>query len=93
MGDNFDDKVKTWKSELVKNQLISEMLGIVDEYVKARDQKQSKSQKDFKRLMSALYLSRFQNHHLMFQTQNTVSTRVNLQIVTYQIWKTFLMIM
>ena len=40
MGDNFDDKVKTWKSELEKNHLISEMLGIVDEYVKARDQEQ-----------------------------------------------------
>ena len=40
MGDNFDDKVKTWKSELEKNHLISEMLGIVDEYVKARDKEQ-----------------------------------------------------
>lgn len=40
MGDNFDDKVKTWKSELEKNHLISEMLGIVDEYVKAQDKEQ-----------------------------------------------------
>lgn len=32
MGDNFDDRVKTWKRELEKNHLISEMLGLVDEY-------------------------------------------------------------
>lgn len=59
MRDNVDDKVKTWKSGLEKNHWISEMLGLVDEYVKARGQEQIP---EVFQTTVFIHLSRFQNH-------------------------------